>query len=207
MRPPRLRLAALTLLVSTLVAGACSSDAGDGDGAAERSSTTTSAGPSAPKVDVDAVEAEYGDELRAMGLRVTRAALARRPGVREYGGGGRHLAIYLEPIGTSTTQAYLDRLAPLVRLFVPAVFDDLPEITSFDLCQEPVPTGAGDPDEPIPVTAFLVEREHRKVVSAATDLEDLIRLSEGADPPLELVVSNQLRTTSEWMNAESAATN
>ena len=101
-----------------------------------------------------------------------------------YGGvvryrGGDHLQLYVEPTGPSTDEQYLDRLLASAAPLLSFVFEEFEHLESFDICQEPVPAGPGDPDKPEPRTVVLLTRAQAESVddwSTAT-LADLIRAS------------------------------
>ena len=99
--------------------------------------------------------------------------------VEEFEGGADHLALYVEPVGPATDEQYLERMLSSSRAIVPFLFEEFPGLESFDLCQEPVPSGPGDPARPEPRTVVVLGRRQAASVedwSSAT-LADLIRAS------------------------------
>jgi hypothetical protein len=89
---------------------------------------------------------------------------------------GKHLALYVEPTGPATDDQYLERLLASTAALAPVLFDTYPDLNSFDICQEPVPTGPDDPDRPTPRTVVVLGRRQASTVddwSTAT-LADLI---------------------------------
>ena len=92
---------------------------------------------------------------------------------------GKHLQLYVEPAGPATDQQYLDRLVSSSRAIVPFLFDEFPELDTFDICQEPVPSGPGDADRPEPRTVVLLSREQAASVAdwSTATLADLLRAS------------------------------
>lgn len=185
---PTARRAATTALLLAVAAAACGG--GDDDGTAARapstvSSTATTAQPpgttaapgsteattvvtepnptdlppleSLTEDDLAALQEVYGPPLGTLDLLVTRG------GVVEYRG-GNHLQLYVEPttaVDANTAQVYLDRMLTSFQVIVPLLFDAYPEMDSFDLCQEPVPTAEQPRAEPgyeEPVTLLLLTR-------------------------------------------------
>ena len=142
------------------------------------------------------LEPYYGEQLAALGLRLTdRGGLIDRTG-----GGyqasvqGTHLALYVEPIGERTVPEYLDGIRTVTVIFAGDIFDRWPGLVSFDVCQEP--TAAEDPrTEPLPVTQIEMTRDE----AAAFDYDtvtamDLVRASVADPPGLALRVSTRIAT-------------
>lgn len=129
---------------------------------------------------------DYGLALQALGLRLTdRGGLIDRDG-----GGyvpsaeGRHLALYVEPIGDRTVQQYIDGVRAATAVFAD-VFQRWPGLESFDVCQEPVDGagGSGGTSEPVPITQVEVTREQASVIDwESSTVVDLVRAA-GTDPP------------------------
>ena len=92
---------------------------------------------------------------------------------------GDHLQLYVEPTGPATDEQYLDRLLRSSATIVPYVFGEYDDLESFDLCQEPIPSGPGDPDKPEPRTVVLLTRAQADSVAdwSSATLADLIRAS------------------------------
>jgi hypothetical protein len=161
-----------------------------GTAATEPTEATTSTAPapedlppleSLTEDDVPALQAVYGPPLAALDLVVTRG------GVVEYRG-GTHLQLYVEPTTSEAdndAQVYLDRMLTSFQAIIPRLFDAYPEMDSFDLCQEPVPTAAEPRAEPgyeVPVTLLLLTRAGYESVddwSTAT-LADLFTAADDA---------------------------
>jgi hypothetical protein len=97
----------------------------------------------------------FRDELKPLGLRVSRGLL-QNPDTYKEDPNGTHLALYLTPTSSQyVTADYVRNFARITRVFVPMVFHRWPALQSFDICQEP----ANDPrDEPPPVTQIYVTR-------------------------------------------------
>jgi hypothetical protein len=70
----------------------------------------------------------------------------------------RHLAIYVEPTGSASDARYITNIVKSARIFLPMVFERWGALTSFDICQEPLP-GVDDRPEPPPKTQLLVSRK------------------------------------------------
>jgi len=98
----------------------------------------------------------FHDELKPLGLRVSRGLL-QNPETYQSDPKGTHLALYLTPKSASyATADYVKNFARITRVFVPMVFDKWKGLRSFDICQEPV----DDPRaEPPPVTQIYVTRD------------------------------------------------
>jgi hypothetical protein len=102
--------------------------------------------------------------LRDIGLRTTRARLQS---LKTYDTDphGTHLAVYVEPIRNTYTDAeYVKNIAKVAKVFVPMVFDRWKGLESFDVCQEPLPSVDPRP-EPPPVTQLLLTRRGASDVS------------------------------------------
>lgn len=108
----RLAALALTLLV------ACSPSGED---------TSAPAGP--PRTE-KALVGEFGAGVERLGLRITRAGIVKGAGEGGYDENGRHLALYVEPVGPADTAAYVANLDRLAKVFLPEAFDRLPQIDS-----------------------------------------------------------------------------
>ncbi|HSH61540.1 MAG TPA: hypothetical protein VK988_18220 [Acidimicrobiales bacterium] len=156
MKTRRLAASALVLLA------ACSTGRED--------TTSTPAGPSRSE---RALVGEFGPAVERLGLRITRAGLVKRFGVGGYDENGRHLAFYVEPVGPAEAGAYVTNLDRLAKVFLPEAFDRLPQIDSFDVCQEP--PGVDDREQPQVVTQFLINRAQAASIDWETvDLETML---------------------------------
>jgi hypothetical protein len=111
-----------------------------------------------PPADRDTLARIFDPMLEELGLRTTRARLQS---LRDYEETprGRHLAIYVEPIDDSFTNAdYVSAYTELAQVFLPLVFNRWKGLKSFDVCQEPL--NSLDPrEEPPPLTQILVSRK------------------------------------------------
>ena len=118
--------------------------------------TAGAANANLPPADKAALAKLFRDELKPLGLRVSRGLL-QNPETYDSDPKGTHLALYLTPTSSSyTTGDYVKNFARITRVFVPMVFDKWKGLRTFDICQEPV----DDPrDEPPPITQIYVSRD------------------------------------------------
>jgi hypothetical protein len=114
------------------------------------------AGSNLPPASRAALAKMFRDDLKPLGLRVSRGLL-QNPETYDPDPKGTHLALYLTPTSsTYATDDYVKNFAKITRVFVPMVFDRWKGLRTFDICQEPV----DDPrDEPPPVTQIYVSRD------------------------------------------------
>ena len=196
------RLAVVALAV-TLAAGvaACGEDDGakgvDSTVSGSDLSTTITAGPdSLPPPKALDLEELYGEELAAVGMKLTdRGGLIDRSG-----GGyvasptGQHLALYVEPIGDRTTEEYIDGILDVALVFSD-IYDRWPGLESYDVCQEPPdPDGTQGP-EPLPVTQIELTRAQSDAIDwDEATVESLIAGSKADPKELVLRVSSELAT-------------
>jgi hypothetical protein len=175
------RLAVVALAV-TLAAGvaACGDDDVDSD--------------TLPPPKAADLEGLYGEALAALGMKLTdRGGLIDRSG-----GGyvasptGRHLALYVEPIGDRTTEQYIDGILDVALVFSD-IYDRWPGLESYDVCQEPLdPDGTQGP-EPLPVTQIELTRAESDAIDwDEATVESLIEGSAADPPALVLRVSSEL---------------
>jgi len=155
-------IAAAGALACTAAVG-CSSGSGDGDSA-----------KALPPNDKAAIERVFAPALERLGVRLTRGALVDlktgKPSAT-----GTHLAVYVEPTGDFTPEDYARGTVRTLRAFLPAAFERWSGLTSFDLCQEPLPATDTRP-EPPPITKVdLTKAASRKVRWDALDLTHLLR--------------------------------
>jgi hypothetical protein len=133
-----LGIAAAGVLVCT-AAGGCSSGSGNGDSA-----------KALPPNDKAAIERVFAPALKQLGVRLTRGALVDlktgKPSAT-----GTHLAVYVEPTGEYTPEDYARGTVKTLRAFIPVAFERWRGLTSFDVCQEPLPAADARP-EPPPIT-------------------------------------------------------
>jgi hypothetical protein len=113
-------------------------------------------GSNLPPANRAALAKMFRDELKPLGLRVSRGLL-QNPETYDPDPKGTHLALYLTPTSsTYATDDYVKNFTKITRVFVPMVFDRWKGLRTFDICQEPF----DDPrDEPPPVTQIYVSRD------------------------------------------------
>jgi hypothetical protein len=118
-------------------------------------STAGAASPDLPPPKQAALAKMFRDELKPLGLRVSRGLLQRAE-TYEPDPTGTHLALYVTPTSSKYANAdYVKNFAKLTRVFVPMVFNRWNGLQTFDICQEPM----NDPrDSPPPVTQIFVGR-------------------------------------------------
>ena len=151
------------MLVSA-VAAACSSGSGGGNSDAD----------ALPPNDKAAIERVFAPALDRLGVRLTRGALVD-PKTGKPSPSGKHLAVYVEPKGNYTSEDYARGTVATLRAFIPTAFERWGGLTSFDLCQEPLPATDARP-EPPPVTKVdLTKAASRKVQWDDLDLARLLR--------------------------------
>jgi hypothetical protein len=128
--------------------------------------------PPAARKDLVAI---FAKKVKPLGLRVTRAALVNPSEERDPE--GTHLAIYVEPTGDYSIDAYLQGTVDVSKVFLPYVFRRWKDLRSFDVCQEPRP--AVDPRPvPAPETQVYATRAGSKLVDWKTvDVATMIRTS------------------------------
>jgi hypothetical protein len=157
-----LGIAAAGALVCTAVVG-CSSGSGDGDSA-----------KALPPNDKAAIERVFAPVLKRLGVRLTRGALVDlktgKPSAT-----GTHLAVYVEPTRDFTPEDYARGTVKTLRAFIPTAFERWGGLTSFDVCQEPLPAADARP-EPPPITKVdLTKAASRTVRWDGLDLARLLR--------------------------------
>jgi hypothetical protein len=141
-------LVTVTACITTVTAIAAS-----GAGAARR----------LPPPDRDDLARIFDPMLEDLGLRTTRARLQN---LRTYetDPNGRHLAIYVEPIDESYTDAeYIENFTETAKIFLPLVYKRWRGLKSFDVCQEPR-SSEDSREEPPARTQLLVTRAGAKDV-------------------------------------------
>jgi hypothetical protein len=155
-------IAAAGALVCT-AAVSCSSGSGNGDSA-----------KALPPNDKAAIERVFAPALKQLGVRLTRGALVDlktgKPSAT-----GTHLAVYVEPTGDYTPEDYARGTVKTLRAFIPVAFERWGGLTSFDVCQEPLPAADARP-EPPPITKVdLTKAASGKVRWDDLDLARLLR--------------------------------
>jgi hypothetical protein len=142
-------------LVLLLLVTACG---GDGDESGER------AGDRLPPATLAAIAPQFADDLRPLGVRLTRAALIDvGDGQYTRSSAGTHLALYVEPTGAYTGTDYVDGLFTVTDVFAPEVFERWSGLESFDVCQEP-PESGDSRREPDPITQVNLTRAQAEAI-------------------------------------------
>lgn len=196
-------------LLVTVGATGCASDDEAGT-TTTTSSTTTETAPAGALPPASALELEpiYGAALTELGLRLTD-----RGGLIDRGGGGyepsatgTHLALYVEPIGEErTVEEYIDGIRGVAAVFGD-VFERWPDLTSYDVCQEPVEDDGDPATEPLPVTQIELTKEEAAAFDWDTvTVVDLVRASRADRPGLALRVSSGLATEDAYLAVVAAA--
>ena len=174
-----------------------------GDEATTRSTSTTSTtGPVVTQPPSETPEGRlvlerFGSVVEPLGLTITRAALAEESGA--YSARGRHLAVYLTPTSEFEGRRYIENIVPLVTAFVPEVFQVLPGIESFDVCQEPF-TSDETPPPPMTQVAVMRSQLHRLDWDTAA-LSTLVAGSRARPNALGLAVAKSLEGEPLWVEA------
>jgi hypothetical protein len=151
---------------------------------------TDSAGASLPPRSLKGLEAQFGERVNALGVRLTRGAVVQLPT-------GPHLQLYVEPPGPATPAEYIGRIVALARAIGPDAFATWSGIATFDVCQEP-PPGVDDAPEPAPETVLFMTREQVQQLpwdtATLAQLRRLIADTKGG----ELNVSERLAGDPAW---------
>jgi hypothetical protein len=126
-----------------------------------------------PPNDKAAIERVFAPGLKQLGVQLTRGALVDlktgKPSAT-----GTHLAVYVEPTGDFTPEDYARGTVKTLRAFIPVAFERWGGLTSFDVCQEPLPAADARP-EPPPITKVdLTKAASRKVRWDDLDLARLL---------------------------------
>lgn len=147
------------LLAAALILAACADE--DPDSATESTTTTVTTTTTAtdqpvdeaslPPGDFESLAAIFEPRYEPLGMRLTRASVVEIDG-------GAHLQLYVEPTEAVEPQQYLDSIVPTTAAVVPFIFDEWPELASFDVCQEP-PPGVDDRVAPEQVTVVALTRD------------------------------------------------
>ena len=113
------------------------------------------AGADLPPAKKAALAKMFRDELKPLGLHVSRGLL-QNPDTYDPDPSGTHLALYVTPTSSDYGSAdYVENFTKLTRVFVPMVFDRWKGLETFDICQEPLDDAR---KEPPPVTQIFVSR-------------------------------------------------
>jgi hypothetical protein len=168
----------------------CSSGTGNGDSA-----------KALPPNDKAAIERFFAPALERLGVRLTRGALVDLK-TGKPSASGSHLAVYVEPTGDYTPEDYARGTVKTLRAFIPAAFERWGGLTSFDVCQEPLPAADARP-EPPPITKVdLTKAASRKVRWDDLDLARLLRKARRLGPrALSVYAKPDVRVTGFYQDA------
>jgi hypothetical protein len=140
--------------------------------AAAQTTVGASALPPADHTDLVAI---FDPKVRRFGLRVTRASLMNAKEQRSKS--GTHLAIYVEPTGTYTTQDYIDGAVNVTRVFLPYVFTRWKGLLTFDVCQEPPPAVDNSLSPPPETQVYANRAGTKRIAWPKVDVAALVRRS------------------------------
>lgn len=128
-----------------------------------------------PPVEAAAVAEAYEDELAELGVRLTdRGGLVDED--REPDPDGTHLSLYVAPIGDRDDDAYVNGIVEVTAVFARDVFERWPDLESFDVCQEGVPTEGSD-SAPARSQVNLTREAAAAMDWATGDLADLMEIA------------------------------
>jgi hypothetical protein len=152
-----------------------------------------------------AISAPFEDELSDMGLRITRAALVD-PETGLPARDATHLAVYVEPTGPYSPEDFTDGVVTVSRVFLPSTFERWPGLTSFDVCQEPLPE-VDDSPQPAPKTQIAVSRaEADEFDWAGADLEAYLdRAAAVDDEDFRIYVDREVAATANFRDSAPPA--
>jgi len=131
-----------------------------------------------------------------LGYKVTRGSLIDRS-TYEVDADGGHLAIYLAPTADISTDQFASDFVAIVETFLPFVFEQWPNLNSFDVCQEPF-----DSAEETPPSLTIIDLT-RDAASGVTwgelDLSEIIALNER--PGISVFARTVVRDSATWRQA------
>jgi hypothetical protein len=176
--------------LACVAAAACSSGSDDGDSA-----------KALPPNDKAAIERVFAPELERLGVRLTRGALVDlktgKPSAT-----GTHLAVYVEPTGDFTPEDYARGTVRTLRAFIPGAFERWGGLTSFDVCQEPLPAADTRPEPPPMTKVDLTKAASRKVRWDDLDLSRLLQDAKRLGPrALSVYAKPDVRNTGFYQDA------
>jgi hypothetical protein len=180
--------------LACVAAAACSSGSDDGDSA-----------KALPPNDKAAIERVFAPELERLGVRLTRGALVDlktgKPSAT-----GTHLAVYVEPTGDFTPEDYARGTVRTLRAFIPGAFERWGGLTSFDVCQEPLPAADTRPEPPPMTKVDLTKAASRKVRWDDLDLSRLLQDAKRLGPrALSVYAKPDVRNTGFYQDATEKA--
>lgn len=125
-----------------------------------------------PPLAAEEVAPIYADELAELGLVLTDRGGLVDAQTYEPDPDGTHLSLYVAPVGDRPDEAYVDGLASVTAVFARDVFDRWPELESFDVCQEAVPTQGAD-SAPARTQVTLTREAARSVDWSRATVDDV----------------------------------
>jgi hypothetical protein len=141
--------------------------------------------------------AELFDPMVApLGYTVTRAALIDRSTYAVDPDGG-HLALYLAPVADISTDQFADDFVAIVGTFLPFVFEQWPNLNSFDVCQEPF--GSTEETPPSLTIIDLTRDAAAGVAWGELDLGGIIALNERSG--ISVFARATIRESATWRQA------
>jgi hypothetical protein len=120
-----------------------------------------------------AIEKVFASELDRLGLRLTRGAPVD-PKTGKPTRTGTHLAVYVEPTGPYTADDYARRMVAVTKVFAPRSFEIWRGLTSFDVCQEPLPNLDTRREPPAKTKVTMTRDAAREVRWKGLDLPTLL---------------------------------
>lgn len=194
-RTARLRLGVAVAGTLMCAAAACASGSGNASANAH----------ALPPNDKPAIERVFAPALDRLGVRLTRASLVDLQ-TGKPSANGTHLAVYVEPTGDYAAEDYARGTVRTLRAFIPAAFEQWGGLTSFDICQEPLPSVDSRP-EPPPVTKVdLTKEAARKMRWDELDLARLLRDAKRfGSKALTVYAMPDVRQTSVYQDADMKA--
>ncbi len=148
---------------------------------------------------------EFGPGVERLGLRITRAGLFELAGATDYTEKGRHLAVYVEPLGSADIESYVATVDRLAKVFLPEVFDRLPQIDTFDVCQEP-PPGVDDREEPRVFTRLLIKRSEVAAIDWETiDARGMLAAALRAPTSINFALAPEVESSPAWQRIVNEA--
>jgi hypothetical protein len=194
-----------------LVLSSCGSDSSSGEASPVSTEPAAEGLPpfddaqQLPPNDLGALRRLYDPVLEPLGVRLTRGALIDTSDNRYVpSNDGRHLALYVEPIGEYSKDDYVNGFWNISALVTPDVFARWPQLASYDICQEPLPA-VDDKPEPFPLTQINLTREAAEQIDWENgDLVDLL-VSSRTNDDVKVIVNREIRATPTYQAADQAA--
>lgn len=106
-------------------------------------------------------------------MHITRARLENRK-TGTYDDTGRHLAVYVEPIGDYSDADYVANFTKVAAVFLPKAFATWKGLRSFDVCQEPLPSVDDSPEPPSRTQLDVTRRVAQSIRWSRVSLADVL---------------------------------